>query len=247
MPARVNADPNASLFAFEYLGAVRGRLGDASNAVGHPQGSGYSLTFAPLVELHEPQTSVNVLPSQYWRARISIEQGVTLIHSSRARTRLALVLTHESDHETAHAYSTPGFLTLNDVGIQATFDGHSHDWAWTAKFDALLYVLSCTEPSRAYCENFRGSSSFGGQAQLGVAWTAARLWKFAPFASTSTSGIVAHGLVYPEYRWLTRAGLYAGLGTSTLALFATYWLGHDVGIERHNILRVVGVGASFSR
>lgn len=245
LSTRLNADPNGAAYGAEYRGAVRGRFSDQFEFYGGEAEPGYSIALAPLFELHEPRKSHNVLPSQYWRARLSLVQGYGWSLRD-LRVRVLALLTHESDHETAHAYSRPGFLALNDLSVRAQLAGRSRLLAWYASADAQLYFLSCTRPSRR-CENFHGSSSFGGQLQAGAAWTGWNVLGFSPFVAASYSGIVAHGLVRAERRLLARLGFYARWRDSLVSLFALASVGNDVGVVRNRTLNVVGGGVSFAR
>ena len=246
MPARLNADPNEAAYGFELRSSVRGRFSDAFNFVGDDYAQGYRLMLLPLIELSEPRRSSNVLPSQYWRARISIEQGYgfSLDH---LYAYVGLALTHESDHETSHPYAKPGFLALNDVDLRLSLAASYDNWAFNAGVDAFVFIVSCTEPSRLLCKNFRGDSSLGGQAQISAAYTGLRALRATPFASASASGILARGLVETEQRLSMRAGLYLDLQESTFAIFALGWFGSDVSILRNEALNAAGVGASFTR
>ncbi len=244
---KLNADPNGAAYGLEYRGAMRGRFSDAFELYGGVDQPGYGLTVTPMFELHEPRGSSNVLPSQYWRARVSIEQSYGFFSSSSVRRfRVGLLLDHESDHETAHQYSRPGFLALNDVTLRAQFAERHEHWTLHAGLDAQLFLVSCTQPSRP-CRNFRGDTSAGGQAQVELGLPSLALWRFEPFAAASGSGILAHGLVRSEARLSARLGFYARFGDSLLALFALLWLGNDVGVVRNRTLRVAGAGISFAR
>lgn len=245
MSTRLNADPNGTSYGLEWRGAMRGRFADSFEFYGGEREPGYAIALAPMFELHEPRNSHNVLPSQYWRARVSLAQSYGF-QFENLRVRIYAALTHESDHETAHAYSKPGFLALNDFAVRALIAGRSARFAWYASGDAQLYFLSCTDPSRT-CENFHGDESFGGQLQLGAALTGYSWLRFSPFAATSVTGIVEHGLVHSERRLLARLGVYAQFGNSLLSLFALGSLGNDVGIVRNRTLNVVGGGLSFAR
>jgi hypothetical protein len=242
---RINADPNGAAYGFEYRGAVRGRFGDAFALHGGEGDPGYNLTLAPLFELHEPRDSENVLPSQYWRARVAVELGFGWVWAAR-RLRVSGLLAHESDHETAHEYSQPGFVALNDVTARVQYGQRHARWAWNLGLDASAFVLSCTQ-DRSVCENFQGDASFGGQLQGAAGLTGFKLWRFVPFAAASASGIVPNGLVIAERRLLGRVGVYARFGDSLLALFVLGSVGNDVGIVRDRTLNVVGAGLSFAR
>jgi hypothetical protein len=245
MSTRLNADPNGVSYGAEYRGAVRARFGDQFDFYGGEAEAGYSIALAPLFELHEPRGSHNVLPSQYWRARLSLVQGYGWLWRD-LRVRVAALLSHESDHETAHAYSKPGFLALNDATLRALVAGRTRLLAWYASADAQLYFLSCTRPDRK-CENFHGATSFGGQVQAGLAFPSLRFLRFSPFAAASYTGIVGHADVHAEQRLLARLGAYAQLGDSLMSLFALGSLGNDVGVVRSRTLNVVGGGVSFAR
>jgi hypothetical protein len=245
LSTRLNADPDGAAYGFEYRGAVRGRFSDLFELYGAEARAGYGIALAPLFELHEPRHSQNVLPSQYWRARVSLEQGYTWLRATHW-VRLAGLLTHESDHETAHKYSRPGFLALNDVAARLQVAGRQASWTWHVGMDARVFVVSCTV-ARSLCENFRGDSSFGGQLQGAFAFHGAQLWRFSPFAAASASGILPHGLVAEERRLLGRVGGFARFGDSLLSLFVLGSLGNDVGITRRRTLNVVGAGLGFAR
>ncbi len=246
LSTRINADPNGPAYGLEYRGAMRGRFGDQFDLYGAESTPGYAIALGPLFELHEPRKSSNVLPSQYWRARISLAQSYGFVLREKYMLRVGALLSHESDHETAHAYSRPGFLALNDLAARVQLAGTQRHVAWYALADARLYFLSCTEPSRD-CHNFRGDQTFGGQLQLGLALTQPLLWQFVPFVAATFSGIVPHGDVIAERRLLTRLGVYRALGESLLSLFISGSVGNDVGIVRNRTLNVVGAGVSFTR
>lgn len=245
MSLRMGADPNGASYGFEYRGSVLGRFSDSFDLYGAEDAQGYSISLMPLFELQEPRRSHNVLPSQYWRARLSLVQGYTWAFGG-LRFRLAAMLTHESDHETAHAYSRPGFVALNDAGMRAQLKGVNGLVSWYVSGDAQLYFLSCTLPSRA-CENFHGDLSFGGQVQAGISMPELVLWRFAPFAAASFTGIVANQRVIAEHRLLARLGIFARFGDSLLSLFALGSLGNAEGVIRYRTLNVVGAGISFAR
>lgn len=241
----LSADPNSYNFGFEYRGSVRGHFSDFFSLVGTPREPGYNLAVTPFVELHEPKHSSNVLPSQYWRARLAIAQsfGIPL---RQHLLRVHWLLSHESDHETAHKYSKPGFLALNDLALGVSFLGQRGIWAVQSALLANWFFLSCTEPSRS-CRNFRGDASAGGQMELTVATPRFVLWRFVPFASAFASGIVPHGLVHTEGRFSARLGAYVPFSTSVLSLYLSGWSGNDVGITRNQHRQVIGIGAAFAR
>jgi hypothetical protein len=245
MSTRLNADPNGVSYGIEYRGAGRARFSDSFDLYGAEYDPGYSIAIAPLFELHEPLHSENFLPSQYWRARVSLAQGYGWTFPN-LRLRLYGALTHESDHETSHAFSRPGFMALNDVAVRLLVAGRASAVAWYASADAQLYLLSCTDPNRQ-CKNFEGDTSFGGQVQAGLhvpAWT---FWRLTPFSAISVTGILGNGQVCSERRLLGRLGLYIKLGDSVLSLFALGSVGNDVGIVRDRTLNVFGGGLAFTR
>lgn len=241
----LSADPNSYNFGFEYRGAPRGQFADFFSLVGTRHDPGYNLAVTPFVELHEPKHSANVLPSQYWRARLAIAQSFGFrLHQQLLRVHW--LLSHESDHETAHEYSKPGFLALNDLALGTSLTAQRGIWSVQSALLASWFFLSCTDPSRS-CNNFEGDSSAGAQLEVTVATPGYVWWRFVPFASAFASGILAHGLVQEESRLSTRLGVYVPLSASVLSLFVSGWLGNDVGITRNQELRVIGVGASFAR
>lgn len=245
MSTRLTADPNGADYSFEWRGAVRGKFSDQFDMVGREDRKGYGIALVPLFELHEPRKSQNPLPNQFWRARVSIHQSYGWSNTTY-RFRVGLLLTHESDHETAHEYSRPGYLSLNDVALRAQLLGRSTNWAWYALVDAELYFLSCTRPDRI-CENFRGDATVGGQLQAGVTWPLLKLWRFAPFVAVAASGIVPRGRMIAERRLLGRIGMHTHLGDSLLSVFVLGSLGNDVGVVRNRKVNVVGAGVAFAR
>lgn len=241
----LSADPNAYTFGFEYRGSVRAHFSDFFSLVGTRHDPGYNLAVTPFVELHEPKHSSNVLPSQYWRARLAIAQSFG-IRLRQHLLRVHWLLSHESDHETAHAYSKPGFLALNDLALGVSFLAQRGIWAVQSALVANWFFLACTEPSRS-CKNFQGDSSAGGQLELTVATPGFVFWRFVPFASVFASGILPHRLVHDERRLSARLGAYVPLSTSVLSLYVSGWAGNDVGITRNQERQVIGVGAAIAR
>jgi hypothetical protein len=73
---------------------------------------------------------------------------------------LGLRAAHESDHETAHAHSSPGFLALNFLEIPAGVDLALRRYHLGLQAAARLYLLSCITRRRQLA-----------QVGAGVAWT----------------------------------------------------------------------------
>lgn len=240
----VSADPNAPRFGLMFRGAMRAQLGADLTLLGDDATPGLVLSLSPLVELHEPSGSDQVLPSQYWRARVALALG----HGWQAdahRYRLSAALEHESDHETAHEYSRAGFLTQNALRVSGDARwvlGALRLWVMPA---LRVYALSCTR-DRERCTDFKGDASFG--AQLDVTLDAAA-WAFAslvPFVGVSSVGVLGRQRVLGE----SHAALHLGVWTGTPALlfqaFGLAYLGNDVGITRGLRVAQIGLGLSLS-
>jgi len=243
--ARLSADPNAAEFGYEFRDSVRGRFGDSLELWGGRDLPGYGLAVVPFVELHEPQNSDQLLPSEYWRARIALEQSYGFFSAAR-RFRIGVAVAHESDHETAHSYSKAGFLTLNDVAIRSSFALRRNEWMVRFGLDAQWFFLSCTDERRSPCAGPTGNSSAG--AQLHFSATGPEFGPFAPFVAVSGGFILPHRLVQEELRISGRIGVTATLrGESLVSVFVLGFAGNDLGIVRSNTIETIGIGTSFSR
>jgi hypothetical protein len=238
------ADPNAPAFGLSYRGSVRAQLGAALPLWVSPDRFGGFVLLSPFVELHEPEHSPQVLPSEYWRARAALAGGVFWAGDQSLYT-LALALEHESDHETAHAYSQPGFLAQNALALPAS----SHV-AWA---DVLLrvaptlrvYVLSCTR-DRSTCKNFAGDSSFGAQLDVALEAPGFALVELVPFVSASGFGVLSHAAVRGESHLEAHLGLLHTSRFLLMQLYAVGYFGNDVGITRANRVVQFGVGTRLS-
>ncbi|HEX4355527.1 MAG TPA: hypothetical protein VHZ95_21525 [Polyangiales bacterium] len=236
-----SADPNTSAFGLSYRSAARAQLG-ASLPIYMPETSGAYFSLAPLVELHEPRRSPQVLPSEYWRARLAVSGGA-FWQDDFASYLVTLGLEHESDHETAHAYSQPGFLAENAIAIDAIAGARFGEWSLYAAPMLRLYVASCTR-DRSQCRNFRGDDAFG--AQLDLTLEAPELgWAVIPFASASGFVVAAHAAVRGESHLELHLGLSRRSRWLLMQLFGLGYFGNDVGITRGERLVEFGLGLRF--
>ncbi len=244
-PARAfAADADAAAFGMLYRDSVRAQLGAALPLFGDGAHDGLGLELAPLVELHEPRHSTQPLPSQYWRARLPLELswGWSTVST---RYRLGVVLEHESDHESSHAYSKAGFLALNDAALSLRAGYALGDYQLFAGARARLYVVSCTR-ARSRCQNFRGDSSAGAQLDLlllGPSWGRSRL---RPLLAASGFGILSNAGVAGESHAELHLGIALPMRWLDLQAFLLAYTGNDVGILRGLRVTELGVGMRLS-
>lgn len=240
----MTADPNAARFGLMFRGAMRAQVGATLPLWSVESNAGFALSLSPLIELHEPATSHQVLPSQYWRARVGVASSYGW-HVAEQRYRVSLSLEHESDHETAHEYSTPGFLTQNAVML----GGHGQ---WTLGAVRLvvaptgrLYLLSCTR-DRDRCSNFRGDTSAGAQLDVMLDAPTWDLASLVPFMSVSALGILANQGIRSESRIALHLGMSCTTQRLLLQAFALAYLGNDIGITRADRVTQLGLGVSIA-
>jgi hypothetical protein len=197
-----------------------------------------------LVELHEPASSTQLLPSQYWRARVALSAaGVWTTES--AAYRIGLSLEHESDHETAHVYSHAGFLALNALTLHALASFRAGDFNLSVGPSIRLYVASCTR-DRSTCKDFQGDTSGGAQLDLVFSAPGLELWELVPFLSASGFGVLEHAAVRGETHLELHLGVAYTARLLLMQLFALGYVGNDVGITRGDRVTQLGVGTRLS-
>lgn len=238
------ADPNAPRFGLLFRGAMRAQLGARLTLSEDEDAEGFALWLSPLVELHEPSGSDQVLPSHYWRARVGLTSSYGW-RSDEQRYRLMLALEHESDHETAHAYSTPGFLTQNTLALGFDGQGTLGALRWSVVPTLRLYLLSCTR-ARDQCSDFRGDSSVGAQLDLSLDAPTWELASLVPFVSVSGLVVADHARVRSERHVALHLGAWCASETLLFQAFALAYLGNDVGITRGQRVTQLGLGLSLS-
>jgi hypothetical protein len=243
--ARVlSTDLYAPAVAFEYRGGTRARFGAVIPAIDRDDSEGFALTIEPFFELAEPRGSPQFLPSQYWRARAIVETSYG-IQDGADSYRLFVGIEHESDHETAHPYSTPGILALNGVAM----GGRSTLAVGGMRFSTFAtlrgYVLSCTR-NRLECENLQGSASVGGQLDMVLSVPALTFMDLEPYLSGSVFGIAPNEKIQREGHGEVRMGFWHMTRSLLLQVFVTAYAGNDVGITRTETIALIGAGTSFA-
>ena len=238
------ADADAPVFALTFRGAMRAKLGSLLPLVRGESQPGFFLALSPLVELHEPNGSDRIVPSQYWRAHISLDPSYAW-QGDTDSYRLGLIIEHESDHESAHRYSRPGFLTLNALGARGQAQWTLGALRIGASPALRFYAISCTS-DRARCENLTGDMSFGGQLELSLDAPSVALLGLHPFASLSGFAILRHALVRGESHTELHLGLWNRLSALLMQLFVLAYAGNDVGIKRAERAVYLGIGLSLA-
>jgi hypothetical protein len=238
------ADADAPAFALTFRGAMRAKLGSFLPLVGGESKPGFLLALSPLVELHEPKDSDRVLPSQYWRARISLCPSYAW-QGDTDSYRLGLIIEHESDHESAHRYSRPGFLTLNAIGARGQAQWTAGALRVGASPALRFYAISCTR-ERAQCEEFKGDISFGAELDLALDAPSVALYGLHPFAALSGFAILGHALVRGESHAQLHLGVWNRMSALLVQLFLLAYLGNDVGIARAKRVTQIGIGLNLA-
>lgn len=242
--AAVSADPNTPAFGLTYRSAMRGQLGANLRLWASPEREGFLLQLSPFAEFHEPASSNQALPSQYWRARVSLSAAYVTF-SAVAAYRVGLALEHESDHETAHAYSRPGFLAHNALALTAMAGVRLGDFELSATPSVRLYFASCTR-DRALCRNFQGDTAGGAQLDAVISAPLADIWGLVPYLSVSGFAVLGHAGVLPETHLAVHLGCAYQSRYLWLQLFALGYFGNDVGITRAQRVAQVGAGLRLS-
>jgi len=242
--AELGADPNAAGLRFAWRGGTRGALGLTVPLARQDAGGAFSLTLDPLIELHEPRGSDQPLPSQFWRGRLALSGARGFGDASR-RLRLSLALEHESDHETAHEYSRPGFLALNDIALGAGMLTRLAELEFASALALRLLVASCTT-RQVRCADFEGSTALAGGAQLVVGWRRPLPLGLSPFVALAADAVISNDLVHNERRVLIRVGLRRSVASGALTLYGLAWFGNDVGIERERRIDQLGAGIGWT-
>ncbi len=240
----LSADPNVAAFGLYFRGAMRASVGAELPFVASDRGEGFGVAVTPYVELHEPPDSDQLLPSQFWRARLSIEASHRW-RSGRHGFRVAGAVEHESDHETAHEFARPGFLALNDIAARARWTLDLGSLRFDAGAEAALYAFSCTELA-ADCREFEGATTAGGALDVVMSGPPLPIVILRPFGSVALSGILSHDEVRGERRVVLRAGLFHPLGAGVFSLYILGFFGNDVGRTRGQDLSQFGFGASWA-
>jgi hypothetical protein len=238
------ADPNTPAFGLAYRGSVRAQLGAALPLWVSPDQFGAIVMLNPFLELHEPEHSPQVLPSEYWRARVSLAGGLFWA-GDQTLYLIALALEHESDHETAHAYSQPGFLAQNALALPMLGNFQLGELLLRVAPILRLYVLSCTR-DRSTCKNFAGDSAFGAQLDVALEAPGFALVELVPFVSASGFGILSHAAVRGESHLEAHLGLLHTSRFLLMQLYAIGYFGNDVGITRADRVVQFGIGTRLS-
>lgn len=166
------ASPMAAAVQMGWLGALRAQVGLEIPIYRGAPAAGFALTLAPLVELYDRE-QVNLFPYQYWRGALVLSVGYRAdVHfegADRLSWGVALVLAHESDHETVNGFvgGSPfayfaTYLFTNTVGVRGSLALVHDVLNVTASLSLDAHVLSCTR-TRDACEQRlgQGQQSFG--------------------------------------------------------------------------------------
>lgn len=238
------ADADQPLFGLAFRGAVRAKLGSLLPLVGSESASGFLLSLSPMVELHEPSGSDQVLPSQYWRARVSLDPSYAW-QGEAASYRLGVGIEHESDHETAHSYSQTGFFTLNAAVVRGQTQWKLGGLRVSLLPALRLYAISCTS-DREQCEEFAGDVSFGAQIDFVLDVPETSLAGLYPFVALSGFAIINHDQVQGERHVELHFGLWRRVEALLMQLFLSAYAGNDVGVTRAKRFMQVGAGISLA-
>jgi hypothetical protein len=212
-------------------------------AIDREDSEGFALTIEPFFELAEPRGSPQFLPSQYWRARAVVEASHGFQDGADTH-RLFVGIEHESDHETAHPYSSPGIMALNGVALGSRSTLALGGMRFSTFATLRGYVLSCTR-DRYDCENLEGSASVGGQLDMVLSVPALRFMDLEPYVAGSLFGILPNEKIQSEGHGEVRLGFWHMTRSLLMQVFVTAYAGNDVGITRTESITLVGAGTSF--
>jgi len=243
----LSASPDAPQIAFYWSGHLRGRLSARIPFVGGLQEPGFSMALLPLIELQNQDGSDQALPNENWRGRLSVQGGWTWGDDPWApRFSLGGAIEHESDHATAAADAPDNSLQLNDVALLGAAQVPKPRLMIRIDTQAVTYVISCTNID-ADCEDFSGSSSFGGILDLMLDAGGARplMGKWYVFGSVHGAGLIPNGDLIRELRTSLNFGVWTRSRLGMWQFYALGFFGNEVGINRGDTVTQGGVGVRW--
>jgi hypothetical protein len=244
---RLSASPDHPVFSLGWRSHLHATVGAELSVFGADE-PGFFLRVPAMVELHNVVD--NAAPNNLWRGLLGVELGHRF-----ARWSVALLIQHESDHETAdlarHVPSNAapaGFYQLNSVGMRADWPLALANERVVASATARLHVFSCTI-GVARCADGVGSRAFEAAADL--VWSgrpgAAASGTIEPLIAFHADWLVPAGLVRDEHRFILDAGACLRTkGRGMIELVATGWLGSEVGYIREQRVRNLGVALRWT-
>lgn len=243
---RASESPLAASVRIGWLEGFRARVGVDIPVYLGPASGGWAVHLAPMIELYDRELG-NVFPSQYWRGALSLSVGYRAeVERTEALSLIvggALVLAHESDHESVSAiiggvptgrFNT--FLFTNTAGARGSLALVASEFSVAADLTFDVHVLSCTYVSDE-CESRTGDQ----QQSLGLSLDVV-LRTGAPddLANVQLCAAVHAGWIAGVDRVLGEARLLAHAGpcirwadVGEWSLLAQLALGSQTGMHRH--------------
>lgn len=243
----LDASPESPQFGADWRGAARARLGGELPLLGRRVATPLALELVGLLELHNGPAPDSAIPNESWRGRLAIEGWWRAVALPRRRHELGLVLEHESDHDTARVDSEARFLSLNALAFEMAHWAASGALSVELRGALRYHSFTCTRLG-ACDEPTDGQTTLGGSVGMGADFGPSLCWRrVAPFAALELSALAPRRDIVAEQRLVAQLGFYReGRYSGRWQLFALAFLGNDVGLQRAQRLRQLGVGLRWT-
>ncbi len=213
-PHQVSADPNAALAEAGWRSggrrsSARPRVFDIGDAVR------FRLRLPSFVELSNSPGTDEVVPYQFWRARIQLEGLVELKLNPELIAGIALRAGHESDHPTASTSpnfpSYTGYVQLNAVALIASLRWLKPNNALNVEVTARAHLVTCTRDPDVCGSLFDAQGDRSYELSVGIseqrALSHTEVFSFDVFASAFASYLAPTPLIFEERRVTFRGGV----------------------------------------
>lgn len=245
----LSAHPERDVAAVYYRGAMRGVVALRVPLLSPERHGGFGLRVLPLIELHNDPGSTQPLPNQNWRGRLALASVFERAYTARVLHRVdaALLVQHESDHETARTGVGDDALQLNDLAMRGGVELAFGESVLRFGGEGRVFAISCTRVELG-CENFRGSSSVGASLDVvfDMGGAAEPPAGFRFFAALHAGGILGRGELAAEGRGILQLGARVRAETGLFQLFLVGLAGNEVGFDRTQRVLQGGGGVGYA-
>jgi hypothetical protein len=250
---RLSANPDTPVMSFFWRNKTHATVGGIVPLLIPGETGGWLLQLSASVQLDN--SILNPLPNNYWRGLLGVELGYRFALRPGLPASIALLVQHESDHETRFSTvnaNTPfGFFDLNSVGLLFDLSFRPASQRVTVSALTRLHVATCTvSPTLCATEGQRwGSQTAEGLFE--IVWDGpaskpvAGHWR--PVVSFLADKVLPHGLVAEEHRFVAHAGVWVPTEhRGTFEFYALGWIGNEVGYLRSRRITEAGLGFRWS-
>ena len=239
------AHPETPVVSLNFRNTLRASVGVTIPVLLEDENQGWGFYVPALVELHNGPGSDQGLPNENWRAFLALDATYRAYFDNPRLRRIdiGIAVQHQSDHHTGRDNGGLGQLQINDIRVRTELlmpVGANAGFLLAGEVRAL--GVSCTREYQ--CGTFLGDFSFGGALDLMFDLHADdptfQGWSW--YASIHGGGIVPNKLVIKEQRLIILTGARHVGPLGQWQLFATFWYGNAVGINRFETVLQGGGG-----